>query len=117
MADEKVPEQPNVSLAAMGMSPSEFGAALLQEAENDEQKARIKGNIARVRGIRQELAECDQRLESYASWKKICEAKLAAISSGDFKFNKWGEMVFNDPKLNESETQTFDPSFVSPRNR
>ena len=114
MAEEK---QPDLSLASLGMTPSELGKAMIQESNNQQQKQRLKANLERVRGIQQELAECESKLEAYAAWKQIAEAKLAAIESGDFKFNKWGEMVFNDEKLQASETTTFDPQFVTPRNR
>jgi hypothetical protein len=102
MADEK-----DTALASLGMSPSEFGAALIAEAVNQDKTQRLKANIERVRGIRQELIEAEATIERATAWKKIAETKLAAIEAGEFQFNKWSEMIFNDSKLNESETTTF----------
>jgi hypothetical protein len=93
-------EQKKDDLATMGMTQSEFGAALVTEAQNRKQKERLEKSIATAQTILASLEECNERINYFSEWKKTREAQLDALQLGKFSFDTHGEIVYEDKDLN-----------------
>jgi len=87
-------------LATLGMSQSEFGAALVTEAQNRKQKERLEKSIAVAQTILASLDECNERITYFSEWKKTREAQLEALQKGRFSFDAHGEILYDDKILN-----------------
>lgn len=84
----------------LGMSQSEFGAALVTEAQNRKQKEKLERSISTAQNILSSLEGCDRQIEHLQSWKKTHEDQLEALQNGAFSFNAAGDIVYNDVQLN-----------------
>jgi hypothetical protein len=87
-------------LATMGMSQSEFGAALVTEAQNRKQKERLEKSIAVAQTILASLEECNERIAYFTGWQKTRQAQLDALQQGKFSFDGGGEIIYDDKQLN-----------------
>lgn len=95
MSDEK-----KDLITTMGMSQAEFGAALITEAQNRQQKQRLEKSVLVAQTILSTIEECDKQIEYFRGWKKTREEQLKALHDGEFSFDKSGEIVYNEPTLN-----------------
>lgn len=90
----------NDELATIGMTPAEFGTALIDEAQARKQKEKLEKSINQAKGILSSLEECNSKIEWFQGWKKTHEGQLAALKAGKFTFDTFGAIVYNDPDLN-----------------
>lgn len=90
----------NKDLATLGMSQSEFGSALVSEAQNRKQKEKLESSIATAQTILASLEECNERIAYFSEWKKIREAQLEALQQGKFSFDARGAIVYENSSLN-----------------
>jgi hypothetical protein len=87
-------------LAAITMSKSEFGAALIQEAGKRIQNERLQKSVEVARTILASIEECDDKIKWFSGWKKTREEQLKALEAGEFDFDRYGEITYKDAALN-----------------
>ena len=87
-------------MTSSGMSKSEFGSALVTEAQNRKQKERLEKSIEFAQVVLSSLEECDNKIEWFTGWKKTREAQLKALQNGDFSYDGYGSIIYNDSALN-----------------
>lgn len=87
-------------LTTMGMSPAQFGAALINEAQARKQKERLEKSVIQTQAVLSSLEECDLQILYFQGWKKTRLAQLEALKAGEFTFDLAGSIVYNDKALN-----------------
>lgn len=87
-------------IRSIGMSNNEFGSALIKEAQNRKQKEKLEKSVAVVQVILSSLDECEKQISYFQGWKKTHESQLEAIEKGEFSFDTYGALTYNNPELN-----------------
>jgi hypothetical protein len=82
------------------MTKSEFGKSMVEEAQNRLYIQKLEKSVLIAQTILASIDECSERIEYFSGWKKTREAQLEALQKGEFSFDKAGEVVYDEAKLN-----------------
>lgn len=95
-----VKKNEETSLATFGMTQSEFGKALLENARNENKKKFIEHATGEVSRIMQSIDKVNECIKRDNESIKIYQGRLKAIENGEFEIKADGQLKYKDESLN-----------------
>lgn len=90
----------NELMSTYGMNQKDFGSAMVTEAKNRQQKAKIDRSVSAVQNMIEALDTTLRQIEHLRGWQKTYEARIKALEKGEFYFGQGEQIIFNDSALN-----------------
>jgi hypothetical protein len=88
------------ALKTMGMTQSEFGAAIIEEAQSRKQKQMLNQSVAEAATILTSIDDCNTQIAYFTGWKQTREGQLDALQKGEFTLDPQGAITYNTAELN-----------------